>query len=92
MIAIVLYYVVKLIFMPTITTYIPFSAWIPIPQSFETILQIGVPLLILALSLLVANFVRTRYSETTLAFYLAFTITDAILTLFVYGVNFLGLV
>jgi hypothetical protein len=91
-IAIFLYYGTKIIFLPTITTYIPFSAWIGIPDGIARFVQIGVAAMIFLLSLLAAIFVRRRYSEASLAFYTAFTLTDAFLTLAIYGVNLLGFV
>jgi hypothetical protein len=89
--ALLVYYVAKLVTLPTITTYIPFSAWVDLPPAWQRVLQIGIPLLILGTSLLVAEWVRRRRTSSTLVYYLAFSVCDALLTLFVYGVNFLGL-
>lgn len=89
-IAVLLFQLMKFITLPTLTTYVPFSAWIDLPAWLWMPLRIGVPIVIFLVSLYVANKVRLRYSDSTLAFYLGMTITDALLTLAIYGVNFLG--
>lgn len=89
-IAISIYYVIKVATLPTLLTYIPFSAWLHVPADFELILRFGIPLIIFGIALLVANMVRQRYFNSAIFFYIAFVLTDAILTLMVYGVNFLG--
>jgi hypothetical protein len=88
--ALLVFQLMKFITLPTLTTYVPFTAWIDIPEWFWTPLRYGVPVVIFLISLYVANKVRLRYSDSTLAFYLGVTITDALLTLAIYGVNFLG--
>jgi len=89
-VAILLYYAIKIISLPTITTYVPFSAWLPIQTMWEPIFLIGTPTVIFAISLFMAIWTSKRYSRSTMVFYLSFVITDAILTLAIYGVNFLG--
>jgi len=88
--AVGIYLALKVLFLPTILYYVPFSAWIYLPSSLAAPLRVGMPFLILGLGLLSANYVRVRYSDSSLAFYLAFTITDAALSLLIYGVNYLG--
>jgi hypothetical protein len=90
MVAISIYLVMKLLFLPTMTTYVPFSAWLPVPSILEGPFQLGVPVLILLLAILVANRVRLRYSASAVLFYVALALTDATLTLVVYGVNWMG--
>jgi hypothetical protein len=89
-IAIIIYYSVKTITLPTIATYVPFSAWIYIPADWELALRIGVPLTIFAISLFVAFKVSVKYSDSAVLFYVVLALTDALLTLAIYGVNFLG--
>jgi hypothetical protein len=89
-IALILYYIIKFITLPTMVSYVPFSAWIHIPDWFATVLRVAVPLLILSVAIFVANKVRIRYSDSTLVFYVALAGTDAVLSLAIYGVNFLG--
>ena len=89
-IALLLFYLMKFITLPTLVTYVPFSAWIDIPEGLWMPLRIGVPVVIFMVSLFVANKVRKGYSDSTLAFYLGMTLTDALLALAIYGVNFLG--
>ncbi len=89
-IAIILYYSTKMMTLPTIATYVPFSAWIYIPTDWELALRIGVPLTIFAISLFVAFKVSVKYSDSAVLFYVVLALTDALLTLAIYGVNFLG--
>ncbi len=89
-IAVIIYYSIKTITLPTIATYVPFSAWIYIPTDWEQALRIGVPLTIFAISLFVAYKVSVKYSDSAVLFYVVLALTDALLTLAIYGVNFLG--
>jgi hypothetical protein len=89
-IAIALYEFIKFITLPTIFTYVPFSAWLAIPLWLEPILKFGMPVLIFLISVGVAVWVQVRVRRSTILFYVAFTITDALITLGIYGVNFLG--
>jgi hypothetical protein len=87
--AIVVSQVVKIFFLPTITTYVPFSAWLEIAPRWEQPLIFLIPMVTIGAGLLVASFMRRRTSSG-LAFYFWFTATDAILTLAIYGVTILG--
>ena len=89
-IAILIYYFVKFATLPTISTYVPFSAWLDIPNAFGAPLRIAVPLLIFIIGILVADLVRRRKSQSATVFYITFVLVDALLTLAIYGVNFLG--
>jgi hypothetical protein len=89
-IALVLYYAVKIITLSSLFTYVPFSAWLGIPSQFHILLRISVPILVFVTAMLVANYVRRRYENSVLSFYFAFVIIDALLTLLIYGVNYLG--
>jgi hypothetical protein len=90
LLAIFLFYGVKLITLPTISTYTPFSAWLPIQGQFEPILRLSIPLIIICLALFIANRRRLHGNNSTLIFYITFALVDATLTLAIYGVNFLG--
>ncbi len=79
----------KILLLPTITTYVPFSAWLDIPTSLDRVLIISVPVAMLLISLLFAWLMRKR-TESGLAFFFWFTGMDALLTLAVYGVNLMG--
>ena len=81
--------IMKFLFLPTITTYVPFSAWLDIPIRLQTPLIFIVPLLTAGIALLVAVSLHRR-TPSGLAFFFWFTATDALLTLAVYGVNFMG--
>jgi hypothetical protein len=88
--ALLLYYGAKFVFLPTFTTYVPFSAWIYIPPALADLLRLAIPAVILALSALAAFQVRAHLSNSTLTFFLAWVVTDGLLTLAIYGVNLLG--
>jgi hypothetical protein len=89
-IAIILYYSTKMMTLPTIATYVPFSAWIYVPAEWELALRVGVPLTIFGISLFVAYKVSVKYSDSAVLFYVVLALSDALLTLAIYGVNFLG--
>lgn len=88
----VAYYAVKLATLPTMMSYVPFSAWIYVPSDIQVPLMIGVPITIFFIALLVAHLARRKYGDSATLFYLIASITDAILTLAIYGVNFLGVI
>ena len=88
-VSLLIYQVTKVLFIPDIVTYVPFSAWIDIPSSWDFLLRIGVPALIFLIGIGVAERVR-RNSESTLVYYAAVSITDMILSMGVYGVFYLG--
>lgn len=89
-IAILLFYIAKLATLPTISSYVPFSAWLDIPERFGTSLQTIVPILIFSIATLFANYIRKNKSLSAAVFYISFALVDALLTLAIYGVNFLG--
>ncbi|MFH1632480.1 MAG: hypothetical protein ABIG63_00515 [Chloroflexota bacterium] len=91
LVAIVMYQGTKLLLLPTMVEYVPFSAWMDVPAGWQFPLRIGVPLLIFGIALAVAELIRRRRQTTsTLIYYFSLVITDTILTLAVYGVNFFG--
>ena len=91
-IAIFLYQGSKTLIFPTMVEYVPFSAWVDIPPGWQTSLRIMIPLLILAVAVGCSEVLRKRQKSqpSTLRYYLSLTIIDMILTLAIYGVNFLG--
>ena len=88
--AFALYHGSKLIFLPDIARYVPFSAWIDIPAGATTAVQVGVPLGSAFIAILVAETIRRRRTESALVYYFALTLGDTVLTLAVYGVLLLG--
>lgn len=88
--AVALYMVMKFAFLPSMLSYVPFSAWMFIPEPREALLRIGVPAMTFAVALVVAEWMRRRSQGSQFSFYIAFAITDSLLTLFVYGVNIMG--
>ncbi len=91
-IAIAIYYVIKFFTLPTLFSYVPFSAWLSIPDNMSSMLRVGIPLGIFAIAFWVAYRTRHRASDSAIIFYVVFCLTDAFLTLIIYGVNFLGAV
>ena len=89
--ALLTFHFTKVITLPTVTTYTPFSAWLQIPEGIELALRVGVPLLIFAIAVLVTRFVRRESSYSAHASYLVIAIVDGLLTMGVYGVVFLGI-
>ncbi len=91
-ISILLYQGTKILIFPTIVNYVPFSAWVDIPVSWQLPLRIAIPLFILGLGVAVSEWQRRRSKllPSTLRYYFTVAIFDMVLTLAVYGVNFLG--
>jgi hypothetical protein len=90
-VAIILYQLSKALFMPTIISYVPFSAWVDIPVNMTKALQVLIPLLILTVGVVIAEIVRRRSPSTSaLLYFLIVCGVDAFLTLGVYGVGYLG--
>lgn len=90
-VAILLYQGTKILFLPSVTEYVPFSAWIDVPPGISTMLRIVVPLFSFALGIIIAEIIRRRRDgmSSLLYFFVACGV-DAILTLLIYGVNLLG--
>jgi len=90
-VALLLYQVMKIIIVPTIFSYVPFSAWIEVHTSLHMLLRIGVPLATLGIGLLTSWWISWRQdNRAVLIFFLVTAGVDALLTLMIYGVNFLG--
>lgn len=91
--AIVLYEGTKILFLPSVVSYIPFSAWLDVPPAFGAVLQVMVPVLSFGLGVVVAEWIRRRRPGTSsLLYFFAVCGVDAIITLMIYGVNFLGVI
>jgi len=88
--AIILYQGSKVLIFPTMVDYVPFSAWVDVPNGWQLALRLGIPIVILGISIGVSEGFRKKSAQSTLRYYLAVVIVDTILTLAVYGVNFLG--
>ena len=91
-IAVISYQASKILFLPDVILYVPFSAWTDIPQQLGLVLRVGVPLLIFSLGIVAAEWRRRRQdsSPSSLSYYLSIVIVDIVLTLAIYGVIFLG--
>jgi hypothetical protein len=90
--AVVAYWVGKLVLLPGIWEYVPFSAWLPIiPSWLNFPLRVGVPLILTGLALLAAwHYTYRRQRPSPLYFLLIYVAVDGVLTVAVYGVLFLG--
>ena len=80
----------KVLFLPMMITHTPLSAWMYIPDSLDLLLRILVPIAIIGIASFVAFAIGKRYAKSSLAIYLSFVVTDAALSLAIYGVNFQG--
>ena len=91
-IAVISYQASKILFLPDVVLYVPFSAWTDVPQQLGLVLRIGIPLLIFGLGITAAEWRRRRQdsSPSTLSYYLSIVLVDVVLTLAIYGVIFLG--
>ena len=90
LIAFLIYQAVKILTMPGVLSYVPFSAWIEVTPVWEPVLRYGVPLFILGLAITAAEFFRRRRTQSALVYYIILVIIDGLLTLGIYGVTFLG--
>jgi hypothetical protein len=91
-VSLILYQGSKILIFPTFVDYTPFSAWIDIADGWGTPLRIIVPLIIFAIAIFFSERFRRRGKgvPSTLRYYFVTALVDMLLTLAIYGVNFLG--
>ncbi len=89
-VAVILYQGTKVVVFPTMVDYVPFSAWIDIAPTFQPALRLLIPLGIFGIAVGVAERARRKSMTSTLRYYFFIVIVDTILTLAIYGVNFMG--
>ena len=91
-IALLSYQISKLLFLPDILVYVPFSAWLDIPAKLELFFRIAVPVVIFGIGIAVAEWRRRQRTSppSALSYYLYVILVDTALTLAIYGVIFLG--
>lgn len=87
-----IYYVFKMFTTPSLLTYVPFSAWLYMPEQYHTLVRLLTPLFIACLAGIIAYQIHKRYYGSIYILLLAFIITDALFTLMIFGVNFFGAV
>lgn len=85
--SILILWVAKFGILPGISSYVPFSAWIPfLPTKLAPILRISVPILIFGISLFGAwRFTRLSEEKPVVQFFLIYCIIDGVLSMAVYG-------
>jgi hypothetical protein len=85
--ALLAYWGVKLVTFARARTYVPFTGWIPIiPSGLGLVLQLGLPLFILLVSLGTAWYVVRRVqARSALLFVIIYALVDSFLTMAVYG-------
>lgn len=90
-VAVIVFQIVKIASLPAMTDYVPFSAWLPLPNIVKAPLQIVVPLVIMIGSLYASwNFTYRRNSNSPLFFMLLYIAVDTLFTMSIYGVLFYG--
>jgi hypothetical protein len=82
----------KLLFLPDILIYTPFSAWLDLPPGPGSFFRIAVPILIFSFGIVIAEWRRRKSTSpiSSLNYFINVILVDTILTLSVYGVIFLG--
>jgi hypothetical protein len=89
--AIIIFQGVKFASLPAIADYVPFSAWLPLPDIVKAPLQIIVPIAIMIGALFTSwHFTYRRSSNSPLFFMLLYIATDTLFTMSIYGVLFYG--
>ena len=85
--ALIAFWMGKLVVLPDMWDYVPFSAWLPVIPSWLSLpMQLGVPLLIAGLALIVAwKYTYGRQRPSPLFFVIIYAAVDGILTVAVYG-------
>ena len=86
------FWIAKLFIFPSMFSYVPFSAWIPIiPESWFNPLRIGTPIVIGLAALFIAiRFTYARDNRSPLFFTIFYGLFDGVVTLALYGVIFWG--
>ena len=89
--ALLLYEAAKALFLPGLFVYVPFSAWWDLSPGWAAVLRMSIPLLI-PLTALGGGvcWMRRRQLASVAVLYVLVAGADALLTLALYGVNFIG--
>ncbi len=94
LLAIAVYWMVKLATIPSIRSYVPFSAWVPgIPVWLQAPLQIGVPIMTTLTGIAAAwYFTYRRKSDSILNFLFIFAAVDGLISMSIYGFQFYNVI
>lgn len=89
--AIAVFQVAKVGALPDLLTYVPFSAWLPLPNLLKAPLQLIVPLVIMIVAIFSAwHFTYRRRTDSPLYFMILYVAVDTLFTMAIYGVLFYG--
>jgi hypothetical protein len=89
--AIAIFQVAKFAALPGMTDYVPFSAWLPLPEFLKAPLQIIVPVVIMIGAIFSAwHFTYRQKTDSPLYFMILYVAVDTLFTMSVYGVLFYG--
>lgn len=91
-IAITSFWIIKLVMIGGIASYVPFSAWLPIIPAWMTLpLQIGIPLFTFMFGLWVAwYYTYRRQTYSSLLFLMIYLAVDSVISTAIYGPLFLA--
>lgn len=90
-VAFITYLFAKMVTLPAIFSYAPLTAWFDISAWLATFLQYGTPFLSALIALVIAESRRRRNDTMApLNYFLVAASADAVITLALYGVNFMG--
>lgn len=89
--AIAVFQAAKVAALPDLLTYVPFSAWLPLPDILKAPLQIMVPIVIMIVAIFSAwHFTYRRKTDSSLYFMILYVAVDTFFTMAIYGVLFYG--
>lgn len=91
--ALVVFQVIKFSIFPSLRTTIPFVQWIPvIPAAWYPVMQIMIPIIVFAISALVALLVVQRRGQTSVVvLFILYALMDGMFTLAIYGGYLFGM-
>ena len=93
-VALLAYQISKLMLLPDIMIYVPFSAWIDIPERVGSVMKFLVPIIIIGLGIFAAEYRRRKRQSdspiSSLGYYMTAVLVDTVITLSIYGVIFMG--
>ena len=93
-VSLISYQLSKLVILPDILLYVPFSAWLDVPEGAGNVLKVLVPIIIIGLGISVAEYRRRKRQSdspmSSLGYYMTAVLVDTVITLAIYGVILMG--